>query len=345
MRMRFFRRLKSMNKDFSFYITKFFSDYLPNHRNVSKNTIALYRDCFVLFLQFCNKEKNISIDTITFKDISRNLILDFLLWLENERKNSIQTRNQRLAAWKSFCKFVQFEEPQYFELCKTIRDIEPKKYTKNTFEYLSVEAIKILLEQPNVAIKQEYRDLAILSLLYDSGARVQELIDLKVSNLTLDCNPKVVITGKGNKIRIVPINKEVSKILKQYIKKFELKNSDILFTNKYGNKITRQGILYIIEKYIKKAKKIKPEIYKSSSISPHSFRHSKAMHLLENGVNLIYIRDFLGHVSIVTTEIYAVANPEVRRKQIESASKAVIKKGKYTEKDKNDLLKFLREEL
>lgn len=334
-----------MNKDFSFYITKFFSDYLPNHRNVSKNTIALYRDCFVLFLKFCDKDKNINIDTITFKDISRNLILEFLSWLESERKCSIQTRNQRLAAWKSFCKYVQFEEPQYFELCNNIRDIEPKKYIKNSLNYLSAEAIKILLEQPNIAINQEFRDLAILSLLYDSGTRVQELIDLKVSNLTLDGNSKVVITGKGNKTRIVPINKEVSKILKQYIKNFELKNSDILFTNKYGNKITRQGIFYIIEKYINRAKKVKPEIYKNTSISPHSFRHSKAMHLLENGVNLIYIRDFLGHVSVDTTQIYAVSNPEIRRKQIEVASKDVVKKGRYTEKYKNDLLKFLKEEL
>ena len=333
-----------MNKDFSFYIAKFFTDYLPKHRNVSKNTIALYRDCFVLFLQFCDKEKSINVDTISFKDISRNLILDFLSWLENERKNSIQTRNQRLAAWKSFCKYLQFEEPQYFELCNNIRDIEPKKYTKNTLEYLSIEAIKILLKQPDMSVKQEFRDLVLLSLLYDSGARVQELIDLRVSNLTLEGNSKVVITGKGNKTRIVPINKEVSKMLKQYIKQFELKDTDILFTNKYGNQLTRKGICYILNKYIEKAKINNPQYFKAK-ISPHGIRHSKAMQLLENGVNLIYIRDFLGHAHMVTTEIYAVANPEIRRQQIESASKSIIKTGKYSEKDKNDLLKFLKEEL
>jgi site-specific recombinase XerD len=333
-----------MNKDFSFYITKFFSDYLPNHRNASKNTIALYRDCFILFLQFCNKEKNINIDTISFKDISRDLILEFLSWLENERKSSIQTRNQRLATWKSFCKYVQFEDPQYFELCSNIRDIETKKYNKKLLEYLSVEAIKILLSQPNTSIKQEFRDLAILSLLYDSAARVQELIDLKVSNLTLDGNSKVVITGKGNKTRIVPLNKEVSKILKQYIKKFELKDTDILFTNKYGQSFTRKGICYILNKYIERAK-INNSQYFRENISPHGMRHSKAMHLLENGVNLIYIRDFLGHVEISTTEIYAVANPEIRRKQIEAASKDVIKSKKYSEKYKNELLKYLKEEL
>lgn len=333
-----------MNKDFSFYITKFFSDYLPNHKNASKNTIALYRDCFVLFLQFCSKEKNINVDTISFKDISRNLILEFLSWLENERKSSIQTRNQRLAAWKSFCKYVQFEEPQYFELCNNIRDIETKKYTKKSLEYLSVAAIKLLLAQLNTSIKEEFRDLAILSLLYDSAARVQELIDLKVSNLTLDGTSKVVITGKGNKTIIVPINKEVSKILKQYIKKFELKDTDILFKNKYGQKFTRKGIYNILNKYIERAK-INNSEYFREKISPHGMRHSKAMHLLENGVNLIYIRDFLGHVEIATTEIYAVANPEIRRKQIEAASKDIIKNKRYSEKDKNDLLKYLKEEL
>ena len=114
-------------KDFQFYLTDFFSNFLPNHKNVSKNTIALYRDCFVLFLQFCSNEKNINIDKITFSDISRDLILEFLSWLENTRKNSIQTRNQRLAALKSFCKFVQFEAPEFFKLCSNIRNIEPKK--------------------------------------------------------------------------------------------------------------------------------------------------------------------------------------------------------------------------
>lgn len=329
-------------KDFQFYLTDFFSNFLPNHKNVSKNTIALYRDCFVLFLQFCSNEKNINIDKITFNDISRDLILEFLSWLENTRKNSIQTRNQRLAALKSFCKFVQFEAPEFFKLCSNIRNIEPKKCKKNSLNYLSLDAIKILLRQPNTNIKKEFRDLAILSLLYDSGARVQELIDLSVCNLSLASNSKIFLNGKGNKTRTVPLNKEISKILKKYISSFELTKNDILFTNKSGDKLTQKGISYILNKYIDRAKINFPE-YFNCRISPHSLRHSKAMHLLESRVNLIYIRDFLGHESVSTTEIYARANPEVRRKQIEKASKNVISKSKYSEKDKNILMNFLKE--
>lgn len=333
-----------MNKDFSFYLTNFFNEFLPRHKNVSRNTILLYRDCFVLFLKFCEKERNINVDTISFDDISRELVLNFLSWIETNRKCSIQTRNQRLAAWKSFCKYVQFEDPKYFELCSNIRNIEPKKHNKVSMNYISSDGIRVLLKQPNMHYKNEFRDLAILSLLYDSGARVQELIGLNVSNLCLENNSKIYITGKGNKTRVVPLNKEMSKILKQYISKFKLRNTDILFMNKYGNRLTRKGVDYILNKYIERAKIQYPEYFKFK-VSPHCLRHSKAMHLLEAGVNLIYIRDFLGHVSVATTEVYAKANPEIRRKQLEKASKNIIKKSRFSSKDKNALIKFLKEEL
>ena len=329
-----------INKDFSFYLTKFFCDYLPNHKNASKNTIMLYRDCFVLFFDFCAEVKHINVDKISFSDISRNLILEFLSWLETSRHSSIQTRNQRLAAWKSFCKFVQFEDPRFFEICSNIRNIEPKKCKNSTLNYLSLEAIKILLNQPDCNIKSEFRDLAILSLMYDSGARVQEIIDLCVCNLNF-ATYTVYLTGKGNKTRAVPINREVSNILKKYISLFNLDKDDILFKNKCDKKFTRQGISYFLDKYIERAKINCPE-YFSFKISPHCFRHSKAMHLLEDNTNLIYIRDFLGHVSIVTTEVYARANPEIRRKEIEKGSKAVVAKSKFSQKDKNNLRNFLR---
>lgn len=333
-----------LNKDFSFYLTNFFNNFLPKHKNVSRNTILLYRDCFVLFLKFCDTERNINIDTISFDDISRELILSFLSWLETNRNCSISTRNQRLAALKSFCKYVQFEEPKYFELCSNIRNIEPKKHKKASMNYISSDGIKILLKQPNMHFKDEFRDLAMISFLYDSGARVQELIDLNVSNLYLENNPKVYITGKGDKTRIVPLNKEMAKILKLYVSKFNLHNTDILFTNKYGKRLTRKGVNYVLNKYIERAKIEYPEHF-NFKISPHCLRHSKAMHLLEAGVNLIYIRDFLGHASVSTTEVYAKANPEIRRKQLEAASNNIVKNSRFSAKDKNALIKFLREEL
>lgn len=332
-----------INKDFSFYLTNFFADFLPNHRNCSKNTISLYKHCFILFLQFCKNEKHINIDVISFKDISTQLILEFLSWLENSRNCSIQTRNQRLAALKSFCKFVQFEEPQFFELCSSIRNIEPKKCDKNSLNYLSFESIKILLQQPQVTIKSEFKDLTLLTLMYETGARVQEIIDLHVYNLNLNNRATIHIVGKGNKTRIVPINKEITDILHKYISWFNLDSTDILFSNKYGKKLTRQGVGYILDKYLQRARE--KNIPLDLNISPHCLRHSKAMHLLENGVNLIYIRDFLGHESVITTEIYAKANPEIRRKQIEKCSKSVVQESKFSANEQNNLLEFLKEQL
>jgi len=239
----------------------------------------------------------------------------------------------------------EFEEPQYFELCSNIRTIEPKKYNKRSIDYLSIDAIKILLRQPNSSNKNELRDLALLSLLYDSGARVQELIDLQVCSLFLNTENKVCVTGKGNKTRYIPLNKEVTKILKKYISIFRLDNTDLLFTNKYGQKLTRQGVKYIINKYIQRAQKENYKLYSNIRISPHCLRHSKAMHLLEGNINLIYIRDFLGHTSVITTEIYAKANPEIRRKQIEKCSKNIVKNSKFSKDERSKLLKFLKEEL
>lgn len=330
------------NKDFSSLLTSFFSDYLPNHKNVSKNTISLYRDCFVLFIKFCDEYKKIDVNKIAFSNLSNSLILEFLSWLENNRNSSIQTRNQRLAAWKSFCKFVQFENPEFFDICSSIRNIEPKKCKKKSINYLSVDAIKILLEQPNIKVNCELRDLAILSIAYDSAARVSEIIDLKVSNLNLDNT--VTLAGKGNKIRIVPINKNVYKILKQYINIFNLDKDDLLFKNKYGHRITRQGITYIFNKYIQRAK-VNYSYHFNIKVSPHCLRHSKAMHLLESGINLIYIRDFLGHESVITTEVYAKANPEIRRKEIEKNSESIINNSKFDKEHKNELLTYLREYL
>ena len=330
------------NKDFSFYVTNFFAVFLPNHKGCSKNTISSYRDTFSLFLVFCDKDKNINIDNLSFEDINIPLILDFLSWLENSRKSSISSRNQRLAALKSFCKYVQLEAPEFYDVCASIRKIEMKKATHKPLNYLSVEATKILMQQPNIKDKSELRDLAILALLYDSAARVSEIINLNVSNVLINSQNVVQLLGKGNKSRLVPITKEVANILKNYISVFNLQKNDLLFFNKSNKKLTKEGVSYILNKYILRAQE-EHSILFNKKITPHSLRHSKAMHMVENNINLIYIRDFLGHVSVVTTEIYAKTNPEIRRKQIESASENIVKNSKYSVEDRNNLSKFLKE--
>ena len=329
-------------KDFSYFVTKFFSDFLPNHKGYSQNTISSYKDSFLLFFKFCDEYKNINIDTLSFEILNTTLILEFLSWLENERKVSVSTRNQRLASFKSFCKFVQLEAPEFYDMCASIRKIEMKKTTHKPLNYLSVEATKILMQQPNIQDKQELRDLALLALLYDSAARVSEITNMKVANVLLNGQNIVQLFGKGNKTRFVPITKEVAGILRNYITTFNLQNDDLLFFNKSYYKLTRKGVTYILNKYVLRARTSHQDLF-NKKITPHCLRHSKAMHMVENNVNLIHIRDFLGHVSVATTEYYAKANPEIRRKQIENASENIIKESKYSVEEKSNLTEFLKQ--
>ncbi len=193
-------------------------------------------------------------------------------------------------------------------------------------EHLSPGAIKLILEQPDKSSPKGRRDLTLLSVLYDTGARVQELVDIKVNDVTLDPPPVISLTGKGNKVRRVPLMKNTIALLQQYVLENDLnkqwKNQYPLFKNNQHNKLTREGIAYILDKYVKMAS-AKSQIV-PKRLSPHVLRHSKAMHLLQAGVNLIYIRDFLGHVDMKTTELYARTDTETKRKALENAYPDII---------------------
>ena len=169
--------------DFAKYLTEFLSVYLPTQKNVSKNTIHSYRDTFKLLIHYCQEMKAIPVERITLNDLSSELLIDFLEWLETDRKCSISTRNQRLAAIHSFFRYVQAEEPAGLFHFQKIIAIPIKKAKKTIVEYLTPEAIKLLLEQPDKHTPKGRRDLTLISVLYDSGARVQELIDIKVCDV------------------------------------------------------------------------------------------------------------------------------------------------------------------
>ena len=192
---------------------------------------------------------------------------------------------------------------------------------------LVLDAMKVLLEKPDKMTKGGRRDRVLLSLLYDSGARVQELADLKVGDIRTASPSTVKLTGKGNKRRIVPLMKPMTELLKQYLKENNLTKPYVLdhplFSNRSKDKLTRAGIAYIVKKYAGKAIKENPELF-PDKLSPHCLRHSKAIHLLQSGVNLVYIRDFLGHVNIQTTEIYARIDGEMKRKALEKSNNNVV---------------------
>ena len=312
--------------NFAKYLTKFLSDYLVSQKNASKNTIYSYRDTFKLLIRYCQEVKNISADKITMSVISDKLIIDFLQWLETDRNCSISTRNQRLAAIHSFFRYVQAEDPTGIFYFQKVIAIPIKKTTKKTVDYLTVKAMKLLLEQPDKHTPKGRRALTLMSLLYDTGARVQELIDLRVCDVKLEELPIIILTGKGSKTRRVPILKNTVSLLKNYFLENDLekdwKNEYPLFTNNQNHNLTREGVNYIIRKYVKLARESSTII--PARVNAHMFRHSKAMHLLQAGINLIYIRDFLGHVDLKTTEIYARADTETKRKAIEKSAPDLV---------------------
>lgn len=328
-----------MNNTFSYYVTNYFKDYLPKVKSYSSNTIKSYKETVI---QLINYFENNKIDYSNIDNIDYDVINNFLLYLENENNLSISSRNQRLSAIHSLFKYIQKRELSYFDKCSQILSIEYKKTPLTIVSYLSIDEIKSLLSIPNIKDDNEFRHLIILTLLYETGARVSELINVKLIDINFNNTPYIILHGKGNKTRSVPISKDVSNMLKIYLNRFNIKDqNDYILKNKLNKKITRDGVQYIIDTYIKRAKEKYPNYY-TQKITNHSFRHSKAMHLLESGVNLIYIRDILGHKSIATTEIYAKTNPEIKRKAIEDNSQTIKVNNKYSTKNKNNLLEWLK---
>jgi site-specific recombinase XerD len=313
--------------DFAYYLTDFLSKYLPGIVGLSPNTIMSYRDTFSLLLEFCSEQKKIKPEKFSLDNLNRKLVEEYLEWLERTRKCIASTRNVRLAAIHSFCRYLQMEFPDYIHWVQQILSIPIKKTKKMSVEYLLLDAMKVLLKKPDKMKKEGRRDRVLLSLLYDSGARVQELADLKVGDIRTASPSTVKLTGKGNKSRIVPLMKPMTELLKQYLKENNLTEPYALdyplFSNRSKDKLTRAGITYIVKKYAGEAIKENPELF-PDTLSPHCFRHTKAVHLLQSGVNLVYIRDFLGHVDIKTTEMYAKIDGEMKRKALEKSNNNVV---------------------
>lgn len=315
-----------MYPDFDIVVEKFFNNYLAAESAVSHHTILSYKNAFLLLLDFYKTQLGIGSDKISLMTFDKDLILKFLDWLEIAKGNAVSTRNQRCNAMKTFARYLAYLDPPHLYQWNSIIAIKLKKCGKDEMSYLTIEGLKILFEQIDTTNAKGRRDLALLSLLYNSGARVQELIDVTPRSLRLISPCIIKLHGKGSKTRIVPLDDSMSCILSNYMKEYGIQDphnlDHPLFFNSHRQKLTRPGITYLIHKYADIAREKYPEKI-PVKLSPHSFRHSKAMHLLQSGVPLIYIRDILGHASIVTTEVYARADPENKRKALEDAYKKV----------------------
>lgn len=333
--------------DFAKTLARYLVDFLPGQRNVSPNTIKSYRDTFKQFLMFMQEEQRIRPEKISFASVTTRSIKDFLQWLETSKNVSTSTRNQRLAAIHSFFRYAQTENPEILFESQKILGIPFKKKQQQTIPHFTMDQLAYLFEQPDTSTKRGRRDLALMVVLYDAGARVQELIDLKVCDVRLAQPSIITLTGKGNKKRNVPIMAKTRSVIEGYMAENHLlengRQQSPLFHNSRYQPFTRPGITYILEKYFKKAKQSHVEEVFPNRIHPHMLRHSKALHLLESGVNLIYIRDLLGHVSVTTTEIYLKFDTELKRKALEAAYPQVVGKDAPAWEENTDILQWLQD--
>ena len=231
--------------DFAYYLSTFLTTYLAGQRNLSKNTILSYRDTFSLLLRYLSDIKNIVPEKVSVNTVAKEFVEEFLLWLESERGCSISSRNQRLAAIHSFFRYLQSEKPEYMYQCQRVLSIPVKKAPKRPPVYLSDDGMGRLLSLPNMLSENGRRDATMLSVLYDSGARVQELADLTPRNLRLEEPFYITLYGKGRKTRQVPIMKQTAMLLMSYLKEQKINTADKLdhplFFNCWKGRLTRQS--------------------------------------------------------------------------------------------------------
>lgn len=330
--------------DFAYYLSKFLTEYLSGAKNCSINTIRSYRDTFKLLLIYFEEKRGISAHKMQIENVTPETLREFTEWLTTTRGSSGRSVNIRLAAIHAFFKYLQNREPQYLFQCQQVISVEMARTEKKMIGFLSVDELRLMFSQINESSPSGRRDSAMLHLLYDTGARVQELCDLRVRDMFLDENPHVILHGKGNKSRYVPIVVDVSQRIQKYMSENDLsilKNPDMpLFFNKQRQKLTRVGVSYIVAKYADVARKLSPCF--PEKVSPHIFRHTKAMHLCQAGIDIIYIRDILGHVDLATTEIYAKMNVELLRDALENAYPELPTNG-FSDWTKDDsLMAFLK---
>jgi integrase/recombinase XerD len=290
--------------------------------------------------------RKVPVNRLSFTLLNKDLVTGFLDWLQKERGCGESTRNQRLAAISSFVKYAEYMTPGHLFDWHQILSIPSKKTESKILNYLNIDGMKLLLQQPDTQKAKGLRDLVLLSLMYESAARVQEIIDLTPVSLFITNKPyRIILHGKGNKYRSIPLPEKQVELLRQYMIQSNLLNRENaqkpLFPNYQGQKMTRNGVNNILVKYIKMANEKNPSIV-PDHLSCHAIRHTKAMHLLESKVELIHIRDFLGHKSVLTTEIYARMNPKFTFEAVKNAYKNITADNIPAWKGNNELMVMLK---
>lgn len=308
--------------DLSVHVTNFLTRYLAAQRNLSPNTIKAYRDVFTLVLRFGRDVRGIAVERLALADIDVTFVEAFLDHLGKDRHCSIRTQNQRLAVLHAFFRYVQSEVPERMLQCQKIMAMPLRRHVQAPVGYMSKDELRQVLAHPDPGTQAGRRDAVMLSVLYDTGARVQELIDLNAIDVRLTSPAQIRLVGKGRKVRVVPLMDATIPLLRDHMRECELDRPDRghlpLFQNRQGGRLSRSGVRYLLQCHVQAAKSQLPTF--TQKVSPHILRHTKGMHLLQGGVSLDIIRDFLGHVDVKTTQIYARANLEMKRRALEKVA-------------------------
>jgi len=338
---------KSAPTDFARCVTRFLTSHLPGERNLSPQTIKSYSLALKMYIGYLDSFARIKPERIVLKDVTADRIKEFLALMGNTEGISSGTHNQRLSALKTFVRYAMLEHPAFLQDGQRIIAIAPKRSSTHEIVYLEKDAMKALLATPDLDSARGRRDLAIMAMLYDTGARVQELIDLKVRDVRLVKPETVKLLGKGRKMRVVPIMAETARIVESYMRERgfwkQSAGGDLhLFSSTNRARFTRPGICKILKRHFATAKDANSKIPFPKDIHPHALRASKAIHLLESGVNIIAIRDFLGHASVTTTQVYLQINNQTKRDAIAQAYPSLTE-AVPAWRENSDLMALLKE--
>lgn len=330
--------LLAVPTEFAALLQRFFAERLIQQQNASPRTVAAYRDTFRLLLNYAERATGKPPTKLALCDFDAAMVLDFLAHLEAERHNTVRTRNARLAAVRAFAHYVALQSPPALHLAQQILAIPMKRFERPMLEFLSRDEVRALLAAPGVTTWCGRRDTAMLALLYNTGARVSELIGIRVGDITLAATASVRLHGKGRKQRTVPLWKETATEIQQWLRYADLRAEQPLIPNRSGLPMTRTNVAERLNLAVSTAKVTFPQLA-GRRISPHTWRHTTAMHLLQAGVDLTVIALWLGHESPVTTHGYVEADLAMKERALATITPPETKHKRYRPTDK--LLQFL----
>lgn len=319
-------------------IQQFFTDRLHAQMDASPHTIAGYRDTFRLLLRFASEQTGKPPTKLAVDDLDSALIGDFLTHVETERCNSARSRNTRLAAIRSFFRFVAMTEPAYLLHCQKIPAMPGKRYVRRTVAFLSRAEMEALLAAPDLSSWTGRRDHAVLIVALQTGLRASEIIGLRCCDVVISTGAYIRCEGKGRKQRCTPLRKETVNVLKVWLKERGGANSDPLFPTNRGTRMSRDALEGIVRRHTATASQSCPSLAEKR-VSPHVLRHSTAMELLHHGVDQTVIALWLGHESVETTQVYVHADLRLKEKALARVEPSTAKPGRYRPDDK--LLAFL----